>query len=194
MSTKQGISPLTALAPEIWVDVNATAFSVHLLKQMGVAGMVITIKDQKLKPEELAATRKYVSEEYTGKKRGSPMVIAGDINVHPAGLNPQQMFLPQLHNFSEERVCAVYGIPAAVIGFGTGLQQTKVGATLQEQERQAWQNAVLPVQADIANTLESALLPDMPEFADWTLEFDTSGIGVLQEDELKRVTSWQYSP
>ena len=47
VSTKQGISPLTALAPEIWVDVNATAFSVHLLKQMGVAGMVITIKDQK---------------------------------------------------------------------------------------------------------------------------------------------------
>ena len=47
-----------------------------------------------------------------------------------------------------------------------------------------------PCNTTLQTTLESALLPDMPELADWTLEFDTSGIGVLQEDELKRVTSW----
>src|SRR3546814_2618913 len=62
---------------------------------------------------------------------------------------------------AEERVCALLGIPAAVVGFGAGLQQTKVGATMQQMSKQAWENGVLPFCRLAADELKRSLLPQL---------------------------------
>jgi hypothetical protein len=57
-------------------------------------------------------------------------------------------------------VSAALAIPAAVIGFGTGLQQTKVGATMREMVKLAWQGGIEPNQAIMADELDRSLLPE----------------------------------
>jgi hypothetical protein len=66
-------------------------------------------------------------------------------DVTPYGFNPQQMNMSEARDVAEERVCACIGIPAAVVGFGAGLQTAKVGATMEELFKTAWRNGVLPV-------------------------------------------------
>lgn len=79
--------------------------------------------------------------------------------------------------------CAALGIPAAVVGFGTGLQTTKVGVTMREMRRMAWTDAIIPMQESIAAQVARQLLAGFesrPERA--RLRFDLSAVPALMED------------
>ena len=49
------------------------------------------------------------------------------------------------HNLAEERVCSALRIHPSVLGLGTGIQQTRVGATALENRRESWYSGVQPV-------------------------------------------------
>jgi hypothetical protein len=89
--------------------------------------------------------------------------------------NLQGFDVGPIRDISEERVCAALAIPAAVIGFGTGLQQTKVGATMREMVKLAWQGGIEPNQAIMADELDRSLLPEFQKNTDlFRTHFDTS--------------------
>ena len=71
-----------------------------------------------------------------------------------------KLALPTIRGVSEERVCAVLGIPISVIGFGSGLRTTKVGATAQVHLSQAWENSILPTLDDLLATLTRRVIED----------------------------------
>jgi len=97
------------------------------------------------------------------------------------------MNLTHIRNTAEERVCAVLGIPPEVIGFGTGLEGTKVGATMKEKRQLAWNNGIIPVQRIWATEIRRSLLADFEEdISGLEVEFDTSRVSALQEDETER--------
>ncbi|MFV7869624.1 phage portal protein, partial [Enterococcus faecium] len=108
--------------------------------------------------------------------------------VQPYGFNPQQLNMSEGRDVAEERVCACLGIPVAVVGFGAGLQQTKVGATMEEMRKLAWNNGVLPFARMLADELQRSLLGQFgkPQPGDLVM-WDTSGVMALQEDEDKKV-------
>jgi hypothetical protein len=60
------------------------------------------------------------------------MRLTGGTTAMQLGFAPRDLDLSALRNVAEERVCAALGVPAAVVGFGTGLEQTKLGATMRE--------------------------------------------------------------
>lgn len=179
-----GISPLASLWREIFTDDEASNFTASLLKNMGMAGMVISpAKGVKVLNHELQETRKYITERLTGDRRGQPLVMSAGTEVGQMAFSPQQMTLAALRDVPEERVCAVLGIPAAVVGFGTGLQQTKVGATMREMIRLAWTSNLIPMGVAFASELERCLLPEFeprPEGA--RLFFSTDHVEALQDD------------
>jgi len=101
------------------------------------------------------------------------------------------MDLSALRNVSEERVCAALGVPAAVVGFGTGLEPTKVGATMRELVGLAWSACLVPTQRIIAGQVAHALLPEFegnPER--YAVDFDRSRVSALREDEDLRAARW----
>ena len=179
---RKGLAPIKGLLLEIWTDNEAASYTAALLKNNAVPGVVISPKGEgfSLTPDEAKAAKAHAQEHFTGAKRGEPLVNLGPTDVHQFGFSPQQLDLSVLRDVSEERVTAALGIPAAVVGFGSGLQATKVGATMKEMRQMAWFNAVIPLQQIIAGEVSRAL---GPSFDVDSVEFDNKGVQALRENE-----------
>jgi HK97 family phage portal protein len=187
----KGIAPLDSAIREIFMDNESSEFVSALLGNMGVPGVVISPKGGAMvAADDVAATKAWFTEQFGGSNRGKPLVMGAPTDVSPYGFNPQQMNMSESRDVAEERVCALIGVPAAVVGFGAGLQSTKVGATMKEMREQAWQNGVLPYALLIADELQRSLLPLFKKADGLTVEWNTDGVKALQEDEDKRTERW----
>ncbi|MGH7851530.1 MAG: phage portal protein [Thermodesulfobacteriota bacterium] len=185
-----GISPIYSCLREIWNDDEASNFVASLLRNSGVPGLIISPdSDEPVEPDDVDTVKQYFKEMFTGDKRGEPVVLSGRTKVDQFGFDPKKLDLSNVRNVTEERICAALGIPAAVVGFGTGLEQTTVGATLKELRQLAWVNGIMPVQRIFAEEIERSLLPmfeSNPE--QFKVEFDLSNVAALDEDTDKKYT------
>lgn len=129
-NTRKGVSPIRPLLREIWTDDQCAQFSEAIVRNMGVPGLVLSPKNDGWKPSEehKKELEAYLNSAHTGDRRGKAMVMRVPTDLHQFGFDPNKLMLASLRDISEERVCAILGIPAAVVGFGSGLQSTKVGA------------------------------------------------------------------
>ncbi|KKL92853.1 hypothetical protein LCGC14_1880550, partial [marine sediment metagenome] len=183
---RKGLSPLRSLLREIWTDNEAAVFTAALMRNGGVPGIVISPDgDQTITPAEAEHAKEFFTNEFTRERRGKPIVMSGKTKVEQFGFSPQQLDLSPLRDVSEERVTAALGVPAAIVGFGAGLQSTKVGATMRELRQLAWHNGVMPLQQIISSTLQRSLLPDLSDKG--IVEFDNSEVAALADDENKHV-------
>lgn len=184
---RKGLSPLDGVIREIFIDLESSNFVASLLRNMGVPGVVISPKGGGMAaPDDVEATKTWFKQAFGGDNRGGPLVMGAPTDVQPYGFNPQQLNMSEGRDVAEERVCACLGIPAAVVGFGAGLQQTKVGATMEEMRKLAWNNGVLPFARMLADELQRSLLPQFGDMTGMEVEWDTSDVIALQEDEDKR--------
>ncbi len=185
-----GLSPLHGVIREVFMDLEASNFIASLLRNMGVPGVVISPdSDTVIAPDDAKVVKEWFREEFSGDRRGAPLVMASKTKVEQYGFSPAQMDLSVVRNVAEERVCASLGIPAAVVGFGSGLEQTKVGATMNELRRLAWINGIIPLYLTFALELKRSVLPDLRigrTQPDVIIEFDTSGVTALEEDLNRR--------
>ena len=113
------------------------------------------------------------------------------MDVKQLSFTPQQMEMRAQRAIPEERGSAVLGVNAAVVGLGSGLATTKVGATLKEYREEAFESTVIPLYRDIQAHLTQQVLPVFGLRTDgagekWRLTFDLRYVRVLQEDELAR--------
>ena len=188
----KGLSPMQGVLREIFSDLESSNFIASLLRNMGVPGTIISPKGGAMPtPEDVEATKAWFSQAYGGDNRGKALVMGGQTEVQSFGFNPEQMNLSYGSNRAEERVCACLGIPAAVVGFGAGLEQTKVGATMEELRKLAWHNGVLPLGRQLVDELQRSLLPDFQRAQSQRgrrieLYWNTDDVLALQEDEDKQ--------
>ena len=185
-NTRKGLSPVKAALREVLTDEEASAFSAYLLGNMGVPGGIIapTTTDVAWSKDEIKEMKAYMKSGFTGKKRGNWMVLGAPTSVEQFGFDPNRLMLGPLRDISEERICAMIGVPAAVVGFGAGLQSTKVGATMRELVRLAKVNCIEPNQTTIGRQLGRQLLPDFePEPELFRVAYDNSGVSMFLEDE-----------
>jgi HK97 family phage portal protein len=184
---RRGLSPLQGVIREIFADIESSNFVASLLRNMGVPGVVISPKGGAMPtPEDVEATKTWFQQTFSGDGRGGTLVMGAPTEVSQYGFNPQQMELGGARDVAEERVCAALGIPAAVVGFGAGLQATKVGATMEEMRKLAWHNGVLPLGRALVDELQRSLLPDFQKRGDrqrLELFWDIDDVLALQEDE-----------
>lgn len=184
---RMGYSRLAALMREIYSDDEAANFASSILRNLGVIGLLISPKERNTAtPEDVEAVKRYLQEHFTGDRRGQTLALGQPTEVQLLQYNMQAFDMSPLRDVSEERVCAAMGIPAAVVGFGTGLQATKVGATMREMRRMAWTDAVIPMQETVAMQLTHQLLPDFEKenlLPRTRVRFDTSSVPALMEDQ-----------
>jgi HK97 family phage portal protein len=184
---RKGFSPLKSIARDAATDDEADGFAAAMLHNMGVPGLLFSpevLSGQVVAGFDVDAAKKYIKQHFSGDNRGEPMVNAGPTKVQQFGFDPKSMDLSTLRGIPEERVCAVTGVKAAVVGFGAGLAQTAVGATMTSLREQSYEDAIIPLQRLIGPELETQLLDDFePNPDEWTVKFDLSEVRVLQEDE-----------
>lgn len=183
---RKGLSPIKAALREVLTDEEAASFSAYLLGNMGVPGGVIAPKtaDHPMATDEVEEMKKYMTTGFTGKKRGNWLVLGQPTDVNQFGFDPNRLMLGPLRDVSEERICAMIGVPAAVVGFGAGLQSTKVGATMRELVKLARVNCIEPTQSTIGRQIGGQLLPDFePEPERFRIVYDNSGVSMFIEDQ-----------
>jgi HK97 family phage portal protein len=189
---RKGLAPIDPVLREIFMDLESSNFVSALLRNMGVPGIVISPKGGAMpNPADVEATSAYVSAQFSGDGRGRPLVLGAPTEVSQFGFNPQMMDTGGARDVAEERVCAAIGVPAAIVGFGAGLQQTKVGATMEQLAKQAWENGVLPLCRLAVDELKRSLLPQFGNADGLDVFFDVSDVPAMQEDEDKKATRWR---
>jgi HK97 family phage portal protein len=186
---RRGFSQLAALFREVYIDDQAANFTASILRNLGIIGLVFSPKTggTPIPPGKLDEFKKYVQENFTADKRGQAMAFSNPIDAQVLAYNLQGFNVGPLRDISEERVCAALGIPAAVIGFGTGLQQTKVGATMREMIQLAWRGSIMPTQKAMARELKRSLVGEFQKQASrYRVRFDVSKIHALWEDDQQK--------
>lgn len=188
---RRGFSQLAAVMREVYTDEQACAFTASILRNLGIIGVVISPEVQEGSPasaqEDVKEVRDYIDANFTGERRGKTLAVGSPTKAQLLQYNLQGFDVGPIRDIGEERICAAIGLPAAVVGFGTGLQQTKVGATMKELIQHTWKGCLIPLQKILAEELDRALLPDFgldPEA--YRLAFDTTEVMALWEDEKDR--------
>lgn len=183
---RKGMSPLRSIARDAVTDEEADNFAASMLHNMGVPGLLMSPDAKDGMPLDIDpdATKKYIKEHTTGDNRGEAMVFKGPWKIEQFGFDPKAMDLSTLRGIPEERVSAVTGIPSAVVGFGSGLKNAHVGATMKELREMAYEDGIIPIQRLVSPELETQLLDDfVPNPDEWTVKFDLSVVRVLQDDQ-----------
>jgi hypothetical protein len=143
---------------EVYTDDQAANFTAAILKNMGVIGVIIAPEVGTLKQEAVDKLKDDFQQKFTGDKRGSAMVVGGPMKAQVLQYNLSGFDVAPVRDIAEERVCAALGNPRRRHRIRTGLQQTKVGATMREMVKLAWQGGIEPNQQSMADELDRSLL------------------------------------
>ena len=185
-NTRKGLSQLRSLLREIWTDDEAANFTAQLMGHLGIPGLIIS-------PESATGyANKEVAEEvkaeaetkFGGDNRGRTMVMRAPTKVQILSFSPDQMNLRDLRRVPEERVSAVIGVPAVVVGLGAGLDRSTF-ANFGEAREAAYEGKIIPTQRLLAADLRNQLLPDFDDADKFSVDFDLTRVRVLQPDEDK---------
>lgn len=183
-NTRKGLSELAALYREIATDNEGANWTSSLLRNQAIPGVVISPADKDASPTQadLDDVKEKFKQRFGGDNRGEPLVMKGATRVDVLSFNPDQMNLRDLRIIPEERITAVLGIPAIVVGLGAGLQRSTF-ANFEEARQAAYDGFVLPMQRLIAQKLQSQLVKDFGDPNRLRVVFDTSNVGILQDDQ-----------
>jgi HK97 family phage portal protein len=186
---RKGESRLRSALKEIVTDNQGAVYSSSVLANMGIPGVLLSpdaalVKDGgRISFNEPEAERLKVDwqRKTTGDERGKPMVLSIPMKVETFGFSPEQMVLRDVRQIPEERIAALIGIPAVVVGLGAGLDRSTYN-NVSEAREQAYENCIIPTQHLVCETLDRVLLPAYGERGLYT-GFDLDDVRVLQKDE-----------
>lgn len=183
---RKGLSPIGSLAREIFTDDEAANFSASLLANLGVPGVIIApAENVTVNKDDVETIKAQFEQKFGGDNRGRALVMSARTTATVVSFNPQQMDLKTLRRLPEERVSAVIGVPAVVVGLGAGLDRSTF-ANFAEAREAAYESNVIPSQRLLVADLNLQLVPDFGDPANLRMVFDNSNVRVLQEDEDKR--------
>lgn len=185
---RKGLSRLKAVLREVVTDNEANTFTASILKNMGVPGAIIMPKpttagqvpttwSQGFK-DKLKALWKSMS---TGDKRGEAIVVEHGIEITVPGFSPEQLTLDKIRRIPEARIAAALRVPALVVGLSVGENQRTYN-NMGQARRIGYEDAVMPLQDLMAETIELQLLPEFStNVGAEQVVVDRSNVGVLQE-------------
>jgi len=184
---RKGMSPLKSLFREVFTDDEAANMTAALMKNLGIPGLVISPAGAgTASTADAAELKQWFKDNFTGDKRGDPLVMSSATDVKPFGFTPKDMTLRELRRIPEERISAVLGVPAIVAGLGAGLDRSTYSNYAEAREA-AYESTIIPLQRIMASVIKRQFLREYEtDLQGWRVGFDLSGVRILQEDENKK--------
>ena len=191
LNDRLGISPLKTALRELYSDAQASRWTATALENMAMPGLILSPEEGSLVSDlDLDQARERIERRFTGAGRFRPMVLGYGVKVATYGHSARDMELKDLRRIPEERVSALLGVPAIVAGLGAGLDRSTF-ANFAEAREMAYESNIIPLQREFAGTLSKSLLIDFEGNRDQiVLDFDLSGVRVLQEDVNAAAERW----
>lgn len=176
-----GVSPLRPLYRELLTDEEASTFVAAVLRNAGIPGVIISPKgDLELSKDDAEALVELWKQKLSGDRRGEPIFVSGAVSIERLSWTPAEIDLRLIRRTAEERVAAVLGIPAIVLGFGAGLERSTF-ANYAEARDAAYEQAVIPLLRLLGDELTQQLLPDL-DTSNGRVTFAIHELRALQED------------
>jgi HK97 family phage portal protein len=199
--TRCGENKLFSILREIYGDNEAANWFGALMANGGVPKFILAADpDLDLTPEK----RKEVSDETQrasrGDNRGKVLTLSG-VKPYKLPFSPEELDLRASRYMSEDRFCAITGIPAVELELGAGRESSIYNNVRQASER-ATERFLKPAWDHIAEELTVQLLPDFVDgeksllsvkgYDGWAIKtageelyvaHDLSKVSALQEDQ-----------
>jgi HK97 family phage portal protein len=177
----RGWSGLNSIIREILTDNEATIYTHSILKNLGIAGLVISPNGDGVITEDQAdLVKAKLKSETTGNNRGEPIIAGQSIKIDTVGLTPEDMVLDKIRNVPESRILAVIGLPALVLGLSSG-SDTKTYSNYAEARSASVEDWLLPFWQLIDEALSASLLTEFGE-TNARITRDLSEVRALAED------------
>jgi HK97 family phage portal protein len=190
-NTLRGLSPVKAAMLEIMTDTEASIYNHTILKKLGVIGWIVMpgTPDGEFTEEQAKAAKSRIEGSFDSAsgERGGVLAPSRQVKVEHVGHSPEEMQVREMRLTPEERICAVFRIPAIVVGLGAGLERATL-ANARELKELAVESCNAPLWARMGECLTRQLLPLLQSAPGEYVEFDTSKVRALQEDEDARHT------
>lgn len=173
-----GLPPFKAAVRAIASDNEATDYVTAMLQNSAIPPTVITVQESidEATANRLAAKWK---QKFGGKKRGEPAVLQAGMDVKTLANTMRDMEFPDLRTISESRICAVFGVPAILVGANVGLQRSTF-SNYEEARKSFWQETIAPLHRRLSDRITAGLVEDFSG-DNITTKFDTSRVSALQQ-------------
>jgi HK97 family phage portal protein len=120
-----GLSPLQVAARTVNLDLNMTDFAKVYFANAGVPSGLLKVKRRMTSQEEASTIRARWRSQFGGTNNFHRVAILDDdAEYQPMSSSPKDMELAGLHNLTESRICAVFGVPPILVGANVGLQRS----------------------------------------------------------------------
>lgn len=110
-----GLSPIASAARSVQSDTSAQAWNQAVLSNYAAPSGVL-MSPQSLTSPERAELTEEIATEWTGGNRYRPMVLWGGFTWEQISLSHTDMEFAQQRLHSREEICAVFGVPAVLVG------------------------------------------------------------------------------
>jgi len=180
---RKGLSDLAALFREVATDNEAANWTASLLRNGAVPGVIISpAGDAAPTQGDMEKVKADFVQRFGGDQRGQPLVMMGPTKVDVLSFNPKDMNLRDLRMIPEERITAVLGVPAIVVGLGAGLQRSTF-SNFSEAREAAYESFIIPMQRLLVAELHTQLVPEFGDPGRLRIQFDLKQVRVLQDDQ-----------
>lgn len=183
-----GLSPLSMAYRSGYLLQQGINYGAKAMKNAGILGALAT-------PDAGVAggigepfdTEQFVSlwsDKTTGERAGEIMAIDFPLKLQYPNVTPQNMAMDTMLDRPESDICALYGVPAQVVGLHVG-RLSKTYANVQEAREIAWEECLLPDGNTIYGQIGSQLLRQLRSEAQARRErccLDISRVRPLQPD------------
>jgi HK97 family phage portal protein len=181
-STRCGTNGLSSIFREIFGDNEAAAFFANLVDTGGMPKFILSLdKDVQADQAKRDEIAERTHRQTTGKNRNKVLVLSG-VTPHKMSWSPEELDLRASRYMSEERFCAVTGIPAVVLELGSGQEHSIYNNVAQASER-AVESYLVPFWGHIGEELTVQLLPDFETRERGTVKAVQSVKGFIQTRE-----------
>jgi HK97 family phage portal protein len=155
-----GISRIKCIARQIQTDNQIAAYSQSLLSNP-IPSLIVSAKTDgtKLTQADADHIAQKMKEATSRDRAGGVIVPTFPAEITPIGFKPDDLAIAQLNRLPEERIAAVLGIPAIVVGLGAGLDRATY-SNVKEARESALQEFLIPLWQDLAATFTDQLLPE----------------------------------
>jgi HK97 family phage portal protein len=173
----RGLGAMEAAKLSATLEFNAIAYNKNFMGNDATPNGLFNT-DQVLTPEQVQRfLREYEGRHKGPKNRGKIDVTWGGLKYQQTGTNPKDAQYVEMRKMNREEILATLGVPPSIVG----LLEYANYSNMEVQQKKFWEDTVIPILNSIADKLTLCLTPHFDE--DYWLDFDFSGIKVLQEDE-----------
>jgi len=181
-----GISPLHIIAREVGIDVALTDLLKVFIDNGGIPPWVVKLSDDvSFNQEEADAFRIKWAQYYAGSRAyGTIGILNPGMDLVKVGDSIGDMAWPDLRALTEMKIAQAFRVPADLIQARDSMSSGSLTTTEMDGAMSFLQNhGAQPLRTRIDGAFSRGLLPDFGSESGVVLEFDTSMILALQEDE-----------